>query len=94
MQTPRGAVEGGAVFVGVCRFHTSRQVKNQRDSKLPLFPHYYERLTLTAYSTDLPKKSLSTSKKKNPPSFVTAAAWHNEKHRDLHASPNIARVMN
>ena len=37
-------------FVGVCRFHTSRQVKNQRGSKLPLFPHYYERLTLTAHS--------------------------------------------
>jgi len=50
MQTPRGAVEGGAVFVGVCRFHTSRQVKNQRGSKLPLLPHYYERLIPTAYS--------------------------------------------
>jgi len=50
MQTPRGAVVGRAVFVGVCRFHTSRQVKNKRGSKLPLLPHYYERLTPTAYS--------------------------------------------
>ena len=90
MQTPWGAVEGGAVFVGVCRYHTSRQVKNQRGSKLPLFPHYYERLTPTAYT--IPSLRQVFHLVKNSPSFVTAAALHNEKRHDLHASPNIARV--